>query len=334
MLHEEAAARDTFGDAQDLVRDDVRVDRIGRAADRGGRDAAHVRRRRVEGLPFLGLGDARPHPAGAHLLDDRRDMARRQVDHDVAVAVQAAGGVAIEVADLPVRARPRLPGERRPGRIHSDALDRAGEPEAQRVRGGRLAQADQEQVAGLRLGLEGQEASGVEGLGRPVDVLLAVRRGERGRDCDRHDRQVVERGEDDRVVSLRADRGRLGPAGDPDGVRLRTGEPEGDLATRRRRREQPDPDQLEELHVVPVRDPVDPVQELVRHPGEELDQGDAGVGDVVVRPLRATLLDEPFRVVDEILEAAIVQVGDRQGHRSLLRGDHVEREDEVARVVG
>jgi len=44
----------------------------------------------------------------------------------------------------------------------------------------------------------------------------------------------------------------------------------------------------------------------------------------VVRPLRATLLDEPFRVVDEILEAAIVQVGDRQGHRSLLRGDHVD----------
>ena len=33
-----------------------------------------------------------------------------------------------------------------------------------------------------------------------------------------------------------------------------------------------------------------------------------GIGDVVVRPLRATALHESLRVVDEVLEPAIVEV--------------------------
>jgi hypothetical protein len=111
------------------------------------------------------------------------------------------------------------------------------------------------------------------------------------------------------------------------------GEPEGDLAAGRRRREEANPDQLQELDVVAVRDPVETVEKLVRHPGERLDQGDTRVRDVVVGPFRAVLLDEPLRVVDEVLEAAVVQVRDRQGHRSILRGDHVEGEDEVPGIV-
>ncbi len=41
-----------------------------------------------------------------------------------------------------------------------------------------------------------------------------------------------------------------------------------------------------------------------------LDEGDAGVGDVVVAPLGAGRLDVAFGVVDELLEAAVVEVGD------------------------
>ena len=78
----------------------------------------------------------------------------------------------------------------------------------------------------------------------------------------------------------------------------------------RRRREERDADQLEELDVVPVGHAVEAVDELVGHPGEQLDERDAGVGDVVVGPLRAALLDEPLGVVDEVLEAAVVEVGD------------------------
>ncbi len=77
---------------------------------------------------------------------------------------------------------------------------------------------------------------------------------------------------------------------------------------------QADADQLEELDVVAVGYPVEPVEELVGHVGERLDQGDAGVGDVVVRPLRAAPLDQPLGVVDQVLEAAVVQVGCRQRH--------------------
>jgi hypothetical protein len=35
----------------------------------------------------------------------------------------------------------------------------------------------------------------------------------------------------------------------------------------------------------------------------------------VVGPLRATLLDESFGVVDEVLEAAVVEVRDGQRHQ-------------------
>ena len=42
---------------------------------------------------------------------------------------------------------------------------------------------------------------------------------------------------------------------------------------------------------------------------------DPGVVDVVVGPLRAASLDEPLGVVDEVLEAAVVQVGRGQHHR-------------------
>ena len=55
---------------------------------------------------------------------------------------------------------------------------------------------------------------------------------------------------------------------------------------------------------MPVRHPVQPVDQLVDHLRERLDQRDARVGDVVVGPLRAALLHQALGVVDEILEVA------------------------------
>ena len=81
-----------------------------------------------------------------------------------------------------------------------------------------------------------------------------------------------------------------------------------------RRRVEADADQLEELDVVAVGDAVEPVDDLVRHPREQLDQRHARVGHVVVGPLGHALLDEPLGLVDQVLEPAVVEVGDRQGH--------------------
>ena len=105
-----------------------------------------------------------------------------------------------------------------------------------------------------------------------------------------------------RTVATCVPRGMTGTSG------LRRREPERDVGLGRGRREERDADQLEELDVDPVGHPVEPVEQLVGHPGEQLDQRHAGVGDVVVGPLRAALLDEPLGVVDEVLEAAVVEV--------------------------
>ena len=56
--------------------------------------------------------------------------------------------------------------------------------------------------------------------------------------------------------------------------------------------------------------------ELVGHEGECLDERHARVGHVVIRPFGAPGGDEPLRVVDEVLEPAIVEVRHRQGHGS------------------
>ena len=77
----------------------------------------------VGGLALGQLRHPRPQPAGPLLRDQRHHVAVRDVDHDVAVAVEAAGGVGVELARLPVVAGPRLPGQRRVGRVDADAVD-------------------------------------------------------------------------------------------------------------------------------------------------------------------------------------------------------------------
>jgi hypothetical protein len=75
-------------------------------------------------------------------------------------------------------------------------------------------------------------------------------------------------------------------------------------------------DQLEKLDVQAVGDAVEPVHELVRHPGERLDERDPRVRDVVVRPFGTALLHHALGLVNEILEASIVEIWDRKGHDS------------------
>ena len=93
-------------------------------------------------------------------------------------------------------------------------------------------------------------------------------------------------------------------------------EPERRGAARGRRRVELHADQLEELDVVPVRDPVQPVDQLVDHLGERLDQRDARVADVVVGPVGRALLHQALGVVDQRLEVAVVEVRGGQDHVS------------------
>jgi len=70
---------------------------------------------------------------------------------------------------------------------------------------------------------------------------------------------------------------------------------------------------------VPIGHAVEPVEELVGHVGERLDQRHARVGDVVVRPFRTALLDEPFGIVDQILNRRSSRFGS-EGHHSASSG--------------
>ena len=67
-------------------------------------------------------------------------------------------------------------------------------------------------------------------------------------------------------------------------------------------------EQLQELDVVAVGNTVQPVDELIDHHRERLDQRDAGIGDVVVGPRRAALLHEPPSVVHQALKGPVVKV--------------------------
>ena len=77
----------------------------------------------------------------------------------------------------------------------------------------------------------------------------------------------------------------------------------------------PQADQVEELHVEPVGHPVEPVEHRVGEVGEGLEDGHAGIGHVVVGPLGTATHDQSFGVVDQVLEAAVVEAGCGRRHR-------------------
>ncbi len=318
-LQHDDLARSPLGEVEVLELHQLGVHRLDGAADGGRGERGHERRRAVCRLALHGLEHAGADPAGAGLVDDGCDVARWDVELDVTVPVQAAGLIGLDFARRPVLTVPGLPGERRVVGVHADALDVAGEFEPQNARGHRIAETDHERVVGLGHRREaGRARAAVESLGA-VGERLAVGHGPDPGHRARHDVKVGRCREDDGLLRLGPDRGNLGTGGDPHGLRKRRRQPERLVGPRRRGWKEADADQLEEFHVQPVRNAVQAVEQLVGHPCERFDERDARVGHVVVGPLGALLRDQPLRVVDEVLEPAIVEVRGRQDHvRQLL----------------
>ena len=111
-----------------------------------------------------------------------------------------------------------------------------------------------------------------------------------------------------------ARRGNHGAGRNEDVVVLRNGE--GELHSRvcGGRRSKRLAEEVEELDPVQLGNLVQPEDQLVDHVGEGFDQRDARVGHVVVGPLGSTLLKEAFRLVDEVLKGAVVQIGGWKAH--------------------
>ena len=239
-------------------------------------------------------------------------------DH-VARLVQPAGVVRVQLARRPSRSSvqaSQTTGGRRGSTPRPDTVQSSRSSTAQDGTASR--QPDQQRVADHRGGAEKpgtrRDRSVIGGVDRRVDWLgLGRRRGRTSHGMIASSRVVLNTtGSAMSVrgvatwVSLRTSTG----------LRLRRGQPERHVPARGGGRAELDPDQLEELDVVQVRDPVEPVDQLVDHLGNGLDQRHAGVGDVVVGPGRAALLDQPLGVVDEILEVPVVEVGCGQHVRS------------------
>ena len=239
------------------------------------------------------------------------------MQHDVAVTVQTAGAISVHLAQMPGLAVPGFPYQRRILGINAHTLNGALQAQAYRAARHRIGEADDEGVVRLRDRSEGDEPPAALQLLGPVDT--SVRTGSLGRDRSdraRHEVEVVDRREDDGFLGFRTNRRGLRVCGDALRQIGRRGEPEREWCPRRCGREQPDIDELQELHVEAVRDPVEPVQQLIGHPRERLDERDARVGDVVVGPLGTALLHHPFRLVHEVLETAVVEIGDGKCHAS------------------
>ncbi len=248
-------------------------------------------------------------------------MPAGDVQDHLAGPVQAARAVPVDLTGLPAVRGPRLPHQRRLARVHTDAVHPAVQVQGDRAVRQRGGQAEQHGVTGVgRLG-EAQQVLVLLGeVMRPVGHRLALVLHQQMAQRAGHHRQFALGREDDRLLALGAQRGDLRADRHPHRLLLRSRQPERDVGAGRRRREQGDPDEVQERQVVLLRDPVEPVDDLVGHVGDRLDEGDAGVGDVVVRPLRGALLDVALGVVDELLEAAVVEVGGGQCHQRSLSG--------------
>ena len=87
--------------------------------------------------------------------------------------------------------------------------------------------------------------------------------------------------------------------------------------------------QFEEGAYVVVRDAVDAVDKHLRQVREQLDERDAGVGGVVVRPLRRVRGDERARLFHEVGVASVVEVRQTERHtnRFLQNGGELATAD-------
>jgi hypothetical protein len=119
------------------------------AAQAGHLDVPQLRGRLVPGLAGGGPHQPGPEPVRPLRAEGERGMGHGHVQDDVAVAVQAAGGVAVDTAGQPHLAGPHLPRERRVPGVDADALDRCLHREAHDVPGQRGLEAEQQRVVGF-----------------------------------------------------------------------------------------------------------------------------------------------------------------------------------------
>ncbi len=241
-------------------------------------------------------------------------VSRWDVQDDLTRPVEATCRVPVHFTLHPGLPVEGLPDQRRPLRIDADTLQLAVEAEGYRAPRHRCRQPDEQHLVGHRLGRETGKGSQVDAVG----VIAPCPAGRDGADVGQlagNDAQLVGGGEGDRRSGeLGSRRGHLDAGGYEDRRRLGRRQPEGHVRRRRRWREEAHPDELQEFHVVAIGHPVETVDELIRHEGERLDQGDTGVRDVVICPFRAAPLDQSFGVVDQVLEAPVVEVGGGQCH--------------------
>ena len=55
-----------------------------------------------------------------------------------------------------------------------------------------------------------------------------------------------------------------------------------------------------------IRNPVEPVNELIGHVGKRLNQSDTGVGNIVIGPVWISQLHEALGLVNYILKTSII----------------------------
>ena len=298
-------------------------------ADHAGGDRVDLRRLRVGGG---GASVARlvvdPAAQPVHAVPGQRldRRARRQLERHRARAVVEAAREVLEHLGLEplVVALGDLPAQRRVLGVHAGATRLRGvHVDLDQQAPERLLEAEAERVADRgRVGE--RELVGAGGLGGPVGEpdaldLAAALEHVGGRDGGGHFEGLVDL-EDDRLVGRRARGADLGAGVDPQrlGGDLRQAEAQGRLGGARA--VQADAEQLEQRDVELVRHAVEPVDGHLRHPREQLDQRDAGVGDVVLGPLRARARDLQARLGDQVLEAAVVELDLRQSHSNSSAG--------------
>ena len=308
--------------AEDLGGDVLAVAGGDRPPEAGGRQALDLRGGGVDGLPGGGLGVAAPEPEAALMGQGERVVPGRDEEGHGAGPVEPAGVVAMHRGRDPGLAAPHLPGQRRAVGVDAEAEHRRLHLEPDDVAGQRMPETEVEGVAGAgRLRREAADpAPGIAQLLPGVLVAVEPRRGEQGEELGLGDVQVVIGHEHHRLAARFGGGGHLGAEGDGDRLGLRGGEPEREPSHRRLGREQLETDEVEELRVEAVRHLVEAVQEHVGHPGEQLDERHARVGQVVVGPLRAVARDETFGFVDDVLEPPVVEVGSREAHGARSSG--------------
>ncbi len=205
VLEDEPLARNPLRRPEQLVLHQLGVHRLGGPAGGEGDEALDDRRRTVGRLVGFWLEHARPQPSGTLLLDDGDRVALRDMEHDVAVSVEAARAVSIDFARRPCEAIPGFPDQRRVLGIDAHALDVASEAQRHRARGHSLRQADHEHVIRFRHLVEAEERRfSVQRIGVVAHFFFAGEGGGKPRERARDDGQVADGGEDDRLVGLGA----------------------------------------------------------------------------------------------------------------------------------